>query len=98
MDPVGGQISVYLLEKNRVIERQVGERSFHIFYQMLSGASSSEKQAWKLGAADSYQYLKKSECYSVDHMDDSKEYADTRKAMTVIGLTEEQQEEIFRLL
>ena len=32
----GGDIEVYLLEKARVISQQPLERSYHIFYQMMS--------------------------------------------------------------
>ena len=34
----GADIETYLLEKARVISQQPLERSYHIFYQMMSGA------------------------------------------------------------
>eukprot|EP00457_Paulinella_chromatophora_P001519 gb/GEZN01001521.1/.p1 GENE.gb/GEZN01001521.1/~~gb/GEZN01001521.1/.p1 ORF type:complete len:954 (-),score=161.87 gb/GEZN01001521.1/:137-2947(-) len=99
-DPVGGKILVFLLEKNRVLERQKTERSFHVFYQLLSGASDSEKQHLELAGkgADKFRYLSCSECYTIQGIDDKKEFKETRDAMDVIGLGADWQSLIFSVL
>jgi len=97
-DPVGGKILVFLLEKNRVIERQKTERCFHIFYQLLAGAGAQEKKELLLLSPDQYNYLKKSECYTIEDINDAKEFKETVDAMNVIGLDQNWQQQIFSIV
>ncbi len=98
LDPVGGRINTFLLEKNRVIERQHGERSFHIFYQLIAGASDADRQAYKLREPAEYKYLSNSACFTVPLVNDAQEFRETCHAMQVIGFERVVREEIFCLL
>ncbi|KAH7097788.1 myosin-1 [Auriculariales sp. MPI-PUGE-AT-0066] len=97
-EPVGAQITNYLLEKNRVVGQIDGERDFHIFYQFTKGASDEQRETFGLQGPDSYAYTSRSNCLSVPGIDDVQEFSDTINAMNVIGLSAEEQDNIFRML
>jgi myosin protein heavy chain len=53
----GANIETYLLEKARVIRQTPDERTFHIFYQLLTGASQEYKTEFILEDPKGYQFL-----------------------------------------
>eukprot|EP00026_Physarum_polycephalum_P004896 Phypoly_transcript_04920.p1 GENE.Phypoly_transcript_04920~~Phypoly_transcript_04920.p1 ORF type:complete len:608 (+),score=132.20 Phypoly_transcript_04920:90-1826(+) len=97
--PVGGVISTFLLEKTRVAYQQKGERNFHIFYQLYAGLDSSTKNEWGLNAdMTSFYYLAQSKCTTIEDVNDGADFQEVRKAMTTIGIPDNNQMDIFRLL
>uniref|UniRef100_A0A3Q3KAG4 Myosin IEa n=1 Tax=Monopterus albus TaxID=43700 RepID=A0A3Q3KAG4_MONAL len=76
-EPDGGKISNFLLEKSRVVMRNPGERSFHIFYQLIEGASGEQKSSLGITSLDYYSYLNQSGSYKVDDINDKSEFQET---------------------
>lgn len=97
-EPVGANINNYLLEKSRVVGQILNERNFHIFYQFTKGASQKHREAFGLQQPQSYLYTSKSKCYDVQGIDDHADFNETLNAMNVIGLSQAEQDNIFRML
>ncbi|KAI5120855.1 hypothetical protein M0805_007042 [Coniferiporia weirii] len=97
-EPIGAQITNYLLEKGRVVGQIDNERDFHIFYQFTKAASPEQREAFGLQGPEAYAYTNRSGCLDVQDIDDVKDFSDTIRAMQVIGLSDHEQSEIFRML
>ncbi|KAH0931813.1 hypothetical protein HID58_008930 [Brassica napus] len=93
----GAAVRTYLLERSRVCQISDPERNYHCFY-MLCAAPPEEREKFKLGDPKSFHYLNQSKCYKLDGVDDTEEYLATRRAMDVVGISEEEQDAIFRVV
>ncbi|KAJ2232557.1 class II myosin [Coemansia sp. RSA 485] len=97
-EPVGAIITNYLLEKGRVVGQIRNERNFHIFYQFAKAASQTYRDKFGLSGPESYLYTSAAGCLDVPNIDDAKDYADTLRAMDVIGITPSEQDDIHCML
>lgn len=93
----GAAIRTYLLERSRVCQINTPERNYHCFY-LLCAAPQEVKEKFKLGNPQSFHYLNQSDCYELDGVDDSLEYLATIRAMDIVGISESEQEAIFRVV
>ncbi|XP_068605079.1 unconventional myosin-X [Brachionichthys hirsutus] len=94
----GGRIIDYLLEKNRVVRQNPGERNYHIFYALLAGTNSQQREAFGLARPEGYHYLRQSGCLADQTINDHSTFQDVLNSMRTMQFTEENIGEIFRLL
>ncbi|XP_019724510.1 myosin-10 isoform X5 [Hippocampus comes] len=86
---VGANIETYLLEKSRATRQAKDERTFHIFYQMLHGASESMKSDLLLGTADEYRFLSGG-TITVPGQSDAENFTQTMDSMAIMGFNPEE--------
>uniref|UniRef100_A0A1Q3FI37 Putative myosin class i heavy chain n=1 Tax=Culex tarsalis TaxID=7177 RepID=A0A1Q3FI37_CULTA len=93
----GADIETYLLEKARVISQQTLERSYHIFYQMMSGSVKGLKEMCYL-SNDIYDYFNVSQGkVTIPNVDDGEECALTDEAFNILGFTQEEKNNIYKI-
>merc|ERR1719284_1452070 len=93
----GANIETYLLEKARIIRQAGDERSFHIFYQLLMGASKEFKSQMLLDDAKNYTFMTAGGV-RVAGIDDVEEFTATQNAMRVMGISEEDIKSTLRIV
>ncbi|XP_050076445.1 myosin heavy chain, muscle isoform X16 [Anopheles maculipalpis] len=93
----GADIETYLLEKARVISQQTLERSYHIFYQIMSGSVKGLKEKCFL-SNDVYDYMIIAQGKTtIPNVDDGEEMGLTDEAFNVLGFTQEEKDNIYRI-
>uniref|UniRef100_A0A8C9TLU6 Osteoclast-stimulating factor 1 n=1 Tax=Scleropages formosus TaxID=113540 RepID=A0A8C9TLU6_SCLFO len=97
-EPDGGKISNFLLEKSRVVSQNQGERNFHIYYQLLEGASKEQREELGVTTADYYYYLNQSGTYTVEDVSDKREFSETTVTMSVVGLSDEEKTTVLQIV
>ncbi|KAJ2708251.1 Myosin type-2 heavy chain 1 [Coemansia sp. IMI 203386] len=101
---VGGRIRTFLLERSRVAYQPPTERNYHIFYQLLAGASEEQRKAFHLdGAYSSWQafhYTRQGGegCGTIAGVDDAEDFALTDASLEMVGIDAERRSDIWRTL
>ncbi|CAN6439793.1 unnamed protein product [Victoria cruziana] len=93
----GAAVRTYLLERSRVCQVSDPERNYHCFY-MLCAAPPEDAKKFKVADPRTFHYLNQTNCYEVANVNDAREYLETRNAMDVVGINQEEQDAIFQVV
>ncbi|PFH33040.1 myosin E [Besnoitia besnoiti] len=94
-----GSIRNFLLEKVRVTSQEQDERSYHIFYQLIKGATPAQRSNLGLLKLEDYAYLTKSGgCWDCPGVDDVASFKEVNRSFHAMGLTVEEIESIWSAL
>ncbi|KAL4464464.1 hypothetical protein ABPG72_011752 [Tetrahymena utriculariae] len=89
---MGARTQSYLLEKSRVISQSKEERNYHIFYSLMYSNDSELLQSLGLKEKNQkvnltkFNYLNKSECYTVNSINDETLYFDVCQALSTLEI------------
>ncbi|XP_050298498.1 myosin heavy chain, muscle isoform X38 [Anthonomus grandis grandis] len=93
----GADIETYLLEKARVISQQSLERSYHIFYQIMSGSVPGVKEICLLSNNIlDYNFVSQGKT-KIPSVDDGEEFRLTDEAFDILGFTQEEKDNIYKI-
>jgi len=93
----GADIESYLLEKARIISQQSLERSYHIFYEMMTGQVPYLKGICKL-SDDIYDYPRQSQGkVTVPSIDDAEDMQFAETAFDTLNFNEEEKHSVYKI-
>ncbi|KAL9079741.1 MAG: hypothetical protein Q9157_001414 [Trypethelium eluteriae] len=95
---IGARIRTYLLERSRLVFQPLKERNYHIFYQLVAGATDEEREQLGLVPVEHFEYLNQGGSHIIDGVDDKAEFTATRQSLSTIGVEQARQAQIFKLL
>uniref|UniRef100_A0A2R8ZNT2 Myosin XVB n=1 Tax=Pan paniscus TaxID=9597 RepID=A0A2R8ZNT2_PANPA len=95
---VGASVSHYLLETSRVVFQAQAERSFHVFYELLAGLDSIEREQLSLQGPETYYYLNQGQACRLQGKEDAQDFEGLLKALQGLGLCPEELNAVWAVL
>ncbi|XP_005184334.1 unconventional myosin-Va isoform X3 [Musca domestica] len=96
MHLTGATMHTYLLEKSRVVFQAMGERNYHIFYQLCSARNDHPELI--LDHQDKFKYLNMGQSPDIDKVSDKDQFKETIQAMDILGFDARQISDILNIL
>ncbi|XP_069185685.1 myosin heavy chain, muscle isoform X38 [Procambarus clarkii] len=93
----GADIETYLLEKARVISQQPLERSYHMFYQIMSDQIKHMKSMCYLSNDIHDYHIVSQGKVTVASIDDKEDMQFTDDAFDVLGFSKEEKENVYKV-
>lgn len=93
---IGAKCRHYLLEKTRVVHQSVGERNFHVFYQLISSDDAQYQLHGK--SVGDFTYLSDPDAAVIKGISDAEEYKNTCFALHTVGVSTDEQNALFAAL
>ncbi|XP_075998938.1 myosin-9-like isoform X1 [Genypterus blacodes] len=87
---VGANIETYLLEKSRAIRQAKEERTFHVFYYLLTGAGDKLRSELCLEGYNNYRFLSNGNV-TIPGQQDKDLFTETMEAFRIMSIPEDEQ-------
>lgn len=96
----GMYLHTYLLEKVRVVAPGAAERTYHVFYAMLAGASAAERQEWGIRSSQDHQLTSRTAASNTAAaaQGSAETYRALRQAMSVLTVRSEEQIDLLGIV
>ncbi|EPQ25921.1 uncharacterized protein PFL1_06595 [Pseudozyma flocculosa PF-1] len=95
---MGAKTLDYYLERNRVVSAAGGERNFHVFYYMVSGASDEEKEYLGTGDGSGFRYLGQASRHKDAVHEDALRFGRLKQAFKNVGFSKRHVASICQVL
>ena len=97
----GSKCEVYLLEKNRICYHESEERTYHVFYQILSAPDDQKTRFWKKlkgTTLDSFKYVGATKRTKIEGLTDAQHFQNTVDTLALVGVKNEKLDMLMRAI